>query len=41
MYNGLTNDDKVVPFLDDPKKVRDYLNIPNCYFKIVTDIKNA
>jgi hypothetical protein len=38
MYNGLTSDDKIVPYVNNNKKIKDYLNIPNCYFKIVTDI---
>lgn len=38
MYNGLTSDDKIVPFVNHAKKIKDYLNILNCYFKIVTDI---
>ena len=47
MYNGLNkggkdiDQAKIVPFLKDPAKIRDYMNIPNCYFKIVTDLECA
>jgi DNA/RNA endonuclease G (NUC1) len=41
MYNPLLDDDRAVPYVTNPKKIDEFVNIPNCYFKIVTDIDSA
>lgn len=41
MYNPLLDDDRAVPLFLNPKRIQEYVNIPNCYFKIVTDLQCA
>lgn len=38
MYNPLFDDDKAVPIVSTPEKIKEFVNIPNCYFKIVADL---
>lgn len=41
MYNALFDNQKEVPLLENPKRIEEFVNIPNRYFKIVTDIQSA
>ena len=38
VYKGLMDDEIIVPFVKRAWEIEPFLNLPNTYFKIVTDI---